>query len=50
METWKEIPGLDGMYEVSDLGRVRSFRNGRWGRKDEALILTPNLKKILHFS
>ena len=48
METWKEIPGFDGMYEVSDSGRVRSFRNGRWGRKDEALILNPILKKGFH--
>jgi len=23
-EQWREIPGTDGMYEVSDLGRVRS--------------------------
>lgn len=24
-ETWKEIPGFEGYYEVSDLGRVRSM-------------------------
>ena len=23
-ETWKAIPGFEGYYEVSDLGRVRS--------------------------
>ena len=26
METWKAIPGYEGRYEVSDQGRVRSFR------------------------
>lgn len=25
MENWKEIPGYEGLYEVSDLGRVRSM-------------------------
>lgn len=24
METWKEIPGYEGIYEASDLGRIRS--------------------------
>lgn len=27
-ETWKEVKGYEGLYEVSDLGRVRSL--GRW--------------------
>lgn len=25
-EIWKEIPGYEGMYEVSDLGRVKSLK------------------------
>lgn len=25
MENWKEIPGYEGLYEVSDLGRIRSI-------------------------
>lgn len=29
-ERWKPIFGYDGMYEVSDLGRVRSKKYGDW--------------------
>jgi hypothetical protein len=28
MEIWKDIPGYEGYYQVSDLGRVRSKKNG----------------------
>lgn len=28
MEQWKNIKGYDGKYQVSDLGRVRSLKNG----------------------
>lgn len=29
-EKWKDIEGYDGMYQVSDLGRVRSHKSGEW--------------------
>lgn len=29
MEIWKEIKGYDGVYEVSNLGQVRSFKKGK---------------------
>lgn len=29
-ERWKAIEGYDGLYEVSDLGRVRSHKSGEW--------------------
>lgn len=37
MENWKAIPGFEGLYEVSDHGRVRSLDRiiecpSRWGR------------------
>ena len=29
-EKWKAVEGYDGLYEVSDLGRVRSHKSGEW--------------------
>ncbi len=39
LETWRDIPGFEGRYQVSDHGRVRSLRriNGRVNR----LLLEP---------
>lgn len=42
-EEWREIEGYDGWYEVSNYGRVRSYKkgNGRWGRDSNPKILKP---------
>lgn len=29
-EQWRDVAGYDGMYQVSDLGRVRSHKRGEW--------------------
>ena len=29
METWKAISGYEGLYQVSNLGRVKSFKHGK---------------------
>ena len=43
MEEWKSIPGYEGIYEVSNLGRVRSVeRCDRFNRKIVSKILKPN--------
>ena len=42
-EEWKVILGYDGAYEVSDLGRVRSWKNGKWGRREEPRLMKMGL-------
>ena len=48
-ERWKDIFGYDGMYQVSDLGRVRSKKYGRWkvlkNGTDSSGYLTVSLSK-----
>ena len=55
-EQWKDIDGYDGMYQVSDLGRVRSKHSGEWKlmrpAKNHNGYLSVNLsknKEIKHF-
>ena len=40
VETWKDIAGFDGMYQVSNLGNVRSFRF--WRQRGESSRGTPS--------
>ena len=42
-EIWKDISGYEGLYQVSNLGRVKSFRESAKFRKPEELILKPSL-------
>lgn len=48
-EQWRDIDGYDGMYQVSDLGRVRSKHSGEWkvlkGIKDKDGYLRLSLFK-----
>lgn len=43
LEIWKDIAGFDGLYQVSNLGRVRSFRVG--GSKQKT-VAVPRLLNI----
>lgn len=46
-EEWRPIPGYDGYYDVSDIGRVRSWRAlGRYPnrRAAEPLLMSPWLR------
>ena len=42
-EIWKPIDGTDGMYEVSNLGRVRT-----WGKRKMLLTLTKQVSGYLY--
>lgn len=42
-ERWVPIPGYEG-YEVSDLGRVRSWR-ARWAPRTSPLVLAPGVQR-----
>lgn len=41
-EIWKDIKGWEGWYEVSNLGRVRSWKKGRFGRREYPIVLKPS--------
>lgn len=43
IEFWKAIPGYEGIYEVSDLGRVKSLGNNE-SRKEKILKFSNNRK------
>lgn len=44
MEEWRDVEGYEGLYQVSSLGRVRSFWTGKWK------ILKLNLQKVGYLS
>lgn len=39
LEDWKPVAGYEGIYEVSSLGRIRSYRKGKWGLCDAPKII-----------
>lgn len=44
MENWKDIKGYEGYYQVSDLGRIKSFSKG------SEKILNPKSKNTIYWS
>lgn len=42
MEQWKDIPNYEGLYQVSNLGRIKSLYNYK---RDNTNILVPHLKR-----
>lgn len=44
-EVWKDVPGYEGLYQVSDLGRVKSLSRAKVS--DEGHRVVQKVKKIL---
>lgn len=48
-EEWRAIPGYEGIYEVSDLGRVRSLaRIDAQGNRRSGKVLSPDVRPSGH--
>lgn len=45
MEIWKEIEGYEGLYEVSNLGNIRSIDRITCGRKQKGRVLRQTVNK-----
>lgn len=44
-EDWRMVPGFGGMYEISDMGNVRSWRWRRQKRAESPHLLTPYMQR-----
>lgn len=42
-EIYKDVPGYEGLYQVSNIGNVMSFKNGRHGLKTTGKLLKPQI-------
>lgn len=45
-EKWKDVPGYDGIYQVSSLGRIRSYANFGHKRRRTPIIKKQSLSKF----
>lgn len=43
IESWKDIDGYNGLYQVSDQGRIKSFRRWKRAGQPDEYILKPSL-------
>ena len=49
MEEWRDIEGYEGLYQISNLGRVKSLRNNKM-RKEKILKVKKNTTGYLYLS
>jgi len=42
-EIWKDIPDYVGLYQVSNLGKIKSFRQGHKHHKQKEYLLNPTI-------
>ena len=43
MEIWKDIKGYEGLYQVSDKGRIKSFKK-RFGKQEQETIMRTTME------
>lgn len=43
---WRDCPFGRGLYEVSNLGDIRSWNNNRWGRRTEPRVLAQRTNEL----
>lgn len=46
MEIWKDIVGFEGLYQVSNSGRVRSLERVTYGKRRPAMIRKPSINRV----
>ena len=46
MEEWRDVPGWEGLYQVSDEGHVRSLREGRYHMMEKTPTLVLGYLKV----
>lgn len=46
MAEWKDVPGWEGLYQVSDEGKIRSLREGRYYMKEKVPTLVLGYLKV----
>ena len=52
-EEWRDIKGYEGLYQISNLGRVKSLAratNNQYGKVDKILSTTPDTGGYLHLN
>ena len=45
VETWKDIEGYEGLYQVSNFGRIKSLGGKRRSHKEDIIKMDWQLKK-----
>lgn len=48
-ERWKDVPGTDSVYQVSDAGRIRSFQTYRMQVNIHGRIVNPQRKRTVYY-
>lgn len=48
-EIWKDIPGFEGWYQVSNLGRVKRVKKVHWNHGNREFTLVYEFRKSVKY-